>query len=146
MIWCYELPSFIWFQIKWQYETRWELKLMKRLLVRWLLIFVSLVGYWAWAKKTRRCSGGNPWKSSVSKEQVLHSCLNLVFFDCLFLIVEVFNYLYIYACREAELQIVSDTTNSRVARYSIMSLGVCILASSTQILYLQSYFQKKKLI
>ncbi|GAA0149505.1 vesicle coat protein [Lithospermum erythrorhizon] len=48
--------------------------------------------------------------------------------------------------RELEMRTVSETTNSRVAWYSIMSLGVCIAASVVQIVYLKHYFQKKKLI
>ncbi|KAL2904604.1 Transmembrane emp24 domain-containing protein p24delta3, partial [Bienertia sinuspersici] len=48
--------------------------------------------------------------------------------------------------REAEMRTVSETTNTRVAMFSIMSLAVCITASSMQLLYLKRYFQKKKLI
>ncbi|KAG8364079.1 hypothetical protein BUALT_Bualt19G0089000 [Buddleja alternifolia] len=55
------------------------------------------------------------------------------------------NLLYLRS-REAEMRIVSETTNARVAWYSIMSLGICILISLAQIWYLKRYFQKKKLI
>lgn len=55
------------------------------------------------------------------------------------------NLLYLKS-REAEMRTVSETTNSRVAWYSIMSLGVCILASVGQLWYLKRFFQKKKLI
>ncbi|KAL1539200.1 transmembrane emp24 domain-containing protein p24delta3-like [Salvia divinorum] len=48
--------------------------------------------------------------------------------------------------REAEMRIVSETTNARVAWYSLLSLGVCILVSVAQIWHLKRYFQKKKLI
>ncbi|XP_009801860.1 transmembrane emp24 domain-containing protein p24delta3 [Nicotiana tabacum] len=48
--------------------------------------------------------------------------------------------------REAEMRSVSETTNTRVASFSIASLGVCILASVLQVLYLKRYFRKKKLI
>ncbi|KAK9073935.1 hypothetical protein SSX86_006529 [Deinandra increscens subsp. villosa] len=48
--------------------------------------------------------------------------------------------------REAEMRGVSETTNSRVAWYSIVSLGICILASCAQVWYLTRFFQKKKLI
>ncbi|XAR49396.1 hypothetical protein NMG60_11032583 [Bertholletia excelsa] len=48
--------------------------------------------------------------------------------------------------KEAEMRIVSETTNSRVAWFSILSLGVCIAVSVFQIWYLKRYFQKKKLI
>ncbi|KAK2393103.1 hypothetical protein P8452_15178 [Trifolium repens] len=48
--------------------------------------------------------------------------------------------------REAEMRTVSETTNARVAWFSIMSLGVCIAVSVLQLLHLKRYFQKKKLI
>ncbi|KAM7251512.1 hypothetical protein ACFE04_023395 [Oxalis oulophora] len=48
--------------------------------------------------------------------------------------------------REAEMRTVSEKTNTRVAWYSVMSLGVCIVASAVQIWYLQRFFRKKKLI
>ncbi|XP_010498648.1 PREDICTED: transmembrane emp24 domain-containing protein p24delta5 [Camelina sativa] len=48
--------------------------------------------------------------------------------------------------REAEMREVSEKTNSRVAWFSIMSLGVCVVVAGTQILYLKRYFHKKKLI
>ncbi|XP_022149335.1 transmembrane emp24 domain-containing protein p24delta3-like [Momordica charantia] len=48
--------------------------------------------------------------------------------------------------READMRTVSERTNARVAWYSIMSLGVCIVASIFQIWYLKRFFQKKKLI
>ncbi|KAG9455966.1 hypothetical protein H6P81_000474 [Aristolochia fimbriata] len=48
--------------------------------------------------------------------------------------------------REAEMRTVSETTNARVAWFSIMSLGVCIGASVLQLWHLKRYFQKKKLI
>ncbi|KAK4401944.1 Transmembrane emp24 domain-containing protein p24delta3 [Sesamum angolense] len=55
------------------------------------------------------------------------------------------NLLYLKS-REAEMRIVSEKTNARVAWFSIMSLGVCILVSIAQIWHLKRYFQKKKLI
>ncbi|KAI4318794.1 hypothetical protein MLD38_032461 [Melastoma candidum] len=55
------------------------------------------------------------------------------------------NLLYLKA-REAEMRMVSERTNGRVAWFSIMSLGICIVASVLQVLYLKRYFQKKKLI
>ncbi|XP_071736879.1 transmembrane emp24 domain-containing protein p24delta4-like [Rutidosis leptorrhynchoides] len=55
------------------------------------------------------------------------------------------NLLYLKS-REAEMRGVSETTNSRVAWYSILSLGICILASCLQLWYLTRFFQKKKLI
>ncbi|KAG8378281.1 hypothetical protein BUALT_Bualt08G0121200 [Buddleja alternifolia] len=48
--------------------------------------------------------------------------------------------------RELEMRAVSETTNARVAWWSVMSLGICVMVSFLQILYLRSYFQKKKLI
>ncbi|XVF00707.1 hypothetical protein REPUB_Repub04eG0024600 [Reevesia pubescens] len=55
------------------------------------------------------------------------------------------NLLYLKS-REAEMRIVSETTNGRVAWFSIMSLGICIAVSGLQVLYLKRFFQKKKLI
>ncbi|OMP01019.1 hypothetical protein COLO4_12211 [Corchorus olitorius] len=48
--------------------------------------------------------------------------------------------------REAEMREVSERTNARVAWFSIMSLGVCIIVSLVQLWYLKRYFIKKKLI
>ncbi|CAI9778097.1 unnamed protein product [Fraxinus pennsylvanica] len=48
--------------------------------------------------------------------------------------------------READMREVSEKTNARVAWLSIMSLGVCVVVSIFQLLYLKRYFQKKKLI
>ncbi|XP_022155019.1 transmembrane emp24 domain-containing protein p24delta3-like [Momordica charantia] len=55
------------------------------------------------------------------------------------------NLLYLKS-READMRMVSEKTNGRVAWFSIMSLGVCILASALQLWYLKRFFQKKKLI
>ncbi|CAN8305738.1 unnamed protein product [Cochlearia groenlandica] len=48
--------------------------------------------------------------------------------------------------KEAEMRTVSEKTNSRVAWYSMMSLGVCIAVSGLQVVYSKQYFEKKKLI
>ncbi|TKY74289.1 Transmembrane emp24 domain-containing protein p24delta3 [Spatholobus suberectus] len=48
--------------------------------------------------------------------------------------------------REAEMREVSETTNAKVAWFSIFSLGVCILVSVLQLWYLKRFFRKKKLI
>ncbi|CAH8357357.1 unnamed protein product [Eruca vesicaria subsp. sativa] len=48
--------------------------------------------------------------------------------------------------READMREVSEATNSRVAWFSIMSLGVCLSVAGVQIWYLKRYFHKKKLI
>ncbi|KAL8155926.1 hypothetical protein AgCh_001105 [Apium graveolens] len=48
--------------------------------------------------------------------------------------------------REAEMRIVNEATNSRVALYSMLSLAVCVGVSVLQIMHLKRFFQKKKLI
>ncbi|XP_051147438.1 transmembrane emp24 domain-containing protein p24delta3-like [Andrographis paniculata] len=55
------------------------------------------------------------------------------------------NLLYLKT-RESEMRVVSETTNARVAWFSVMALGICILVSLAQIWHLKLYFQKKKLI
>ncbi|KAK7301335.1 hypothetical protein RJT34_12198 [Clitoria ternatea] len=50
------------------------------------------------------------------------------------------------AQKQWKMREVSEITNGRVAWASIMSLGVCILVSVLQILYLKRFFQNKKLI
>ncbi|CAN0880972.1 Transmembrane emp24 domain-containing protein p24delta3 [Linum grandiflorum] len=55
------------------------------------------------------------------------------------------NLLYLKT-RESEMRIVNEKTNNRVAWFSIMSLGVCILVSVLQLWHLKRFFQKKKLI
>ncbi|XP_050208993.1 transmembrane emp24 domain-containing protein p24delta3-like [Mercurialis annua] len=55
------------------------------------------------------------------------------------------NLLYLKS-REAELRTMSESTNGRVALFSIMSLGVCISVSVLQLWHLKRFFQKKKLI
>ncbi|KAE8671138.1 Transmembrane emp24 domain-containing protein p24delta4 [Hibiscus syriacus] len=55
------------------------------------------------------------------------------------------NLLYLKS-REAEMVSTSETTNAKVAWFSFMSLGICILVSSLQVWYLKSFFQNKKLI
>ncbi|CAD6337275.1 unnamed protein product [Miscanthus lutarioriparius] len=55
------------------------------------------------------------------------------------------NLLYLKA-REAEMRTVSEKTNSRVAWFSILSLGVCVAVSVLQLWHLQGFFRKKKLI
>ncbi|GAB4861362.1 hypothetical protein Ancab_036524 [Ancistrocladus abbreviatus] len=48
--------------------------------------------------------------------------------------------------REAEMREVSEKTNGRVAWFSIMSVGICIVVSAMQVWHLKRYFRKKKLI
>lgn len=55
------------------------------------------------------------------------------------------NLLYLKS-KEAEMRVVSEKTNARVAWFSIMSLGVCIVVSALQVWHLKRFFQKKKLI
>ncbi|GMH24755.1 hypothetical protein Nepgr_026598 [Nepenthes gracilis] len=55
------------------------------------------------------------------------------------------NLLYLKS-REAEMRTISEKTNTRVALFSVMSLGICITVSVLQLLYLKRYFQRKKLI
>ncbi|KAL1309915.1 hypothetical protein HN51_052650 [Arachis hypogaea] len=48
--------------------------------------------------------------------------------------------------READMREVSESTNAKVAWFSIMSLGLCIIVAALQLWYLKRYFRKKKLI
>lgn len=48
--------------------------------------------------------------------------------------------------READMREVSERTNGRVAWFSIMSLGVCVVVSLVQVVHLKHFFEKKKLI
>lgn len=48
--------------------------------------------------------------------------------------------------REAEMREVSERTNARVAWFSIMSLGLCIVVAVFQLWHLKRFFEKKKLI
>ncbi|KAK9269932.1 hypothetical protein L1049_025505 [Liquidambar formosana] len=47
--------------------------------------------------------------------------------------------------REAEMREVSELTNGRVAWFSIMSLGVCIVVSALQLWYLKRFFERRNL-
>lgn len=67
-------------------------------------------------------------------------------YNLLRLFVIFFPFSFFLSFREAEMREVSERTNSRVAWFSIMSLGVCIVVSILQLWHLKSYFQKKKLI
>ncbi|PHT54690.1 hypothetical protein CQW23_03176 [Capsicum baccatum] len=84
------------------------------------------------------------WESVARKEKIEGVELELRKLE---LAVEAIHENLIYLkSRELEMRSVSETINARVAWFSIMSLGVCILASVLQLLYLKQYFQKKKLI
>ncbi|XP_074559646.1 transmembrane emp24 domain-containing protein p24delta3-like [Curcuma longa] len=48
--------------------------------------------------------------------------------------------------REANMRDLSEKTNTRVATFSMLSLGVCIVASTLQLWHLKGFFLKKKLI
>ncbi|XP_051139943.1 transmembrane emp24 domain-containing protein p24delta3-like [Andrographis paniculata] len=47
---------------------------------------------------------------------------------------------------EEEMRGVSEKTNARVARCSIISLTICIVVSVLQVLFLRRYFRQRKLI
>ncbi|KAG8389756.1 hypothetical protein BUALT_Bualt01G0011700 [Buddleja alternifolia] len=84
------------------------------------------------------------WESVAKKEKIEGLELELrKLEDAVQSIHENLNYLI---NRESEMREVSETTNGRVAWYSIMSLGICIVVSVFQLWYLRRYFQKKKLI
>ncbi|KAG2303535.1 hypothetical protein Bca4012_062280 [Brassica carinata] len=84
------------------------------------------------------------WDSVAKKEKIEGVELQLRRLDGLVQSIrENINYI---KDREAEMREVSETTNSRVAWFSIMSLGVCLSVSGAQIWYLKRYFHKKKLI
>ncbi|KAL1209687.1 Transmembrane emp24 domain-containing protein p24delta4 [Cardamine amara subsp. amara] len=84
------------------------------------------------------------WDSIAKKEKIEGVELELTKLDA---VVEAIHESLLYLRnREAEMRIVSEKTNSRVAWYSIMSLSICIVVSGLQILYLKQYFEKKKLI
>ncbi|XP_010272900.1 PREDICTED: transmembrane emp24 domain-containing protein p24delta3-like [Nelumbo nucifera] len=48
--------------------------------------------------------------------------------------------------RELEMRIVSETTNARVAWFSVMSMAICIVVSSLQIWCVKRYFRRMKVI
>eukprot|EP00798_Chlamydomonas_sp_ICE-L_P013971 gene13971-19914_t len=59
---------------------------------------------------------------------------------------EVYNDLILLQQREQEMRDISETTNFRVAWYSIFSLFVCVACGLVQLLYLRRFFTKKKLM
>ncbi|KAA8538499.1 hypothetical protein F0562_028130 [Nyssa sinensis] len=88
--------------------------------------------------------GAKDWESVARKEKIDGVELELRKLEGLVeAIHENLNYL---KDREAEMREVSETTNARVAWFSIMSLSVCIMVSIFQLWYLKRYFRKKKLI
>ncbi|KAF8411789.1 hypothetical protein HHK36_004348 [Tetracentron sinense] len=84
------------------------------------------------------------WESVAKKEKIEGVELELRKLEGLVEAIHE-NLLYLKG-READMREVSERTNSRVAWYSIMSLGVCIGVSALQLWHLKHYFQKKKLI
>ncbi|XP_038888959.1 transmembrane emp24 domain-containing protein p24delta3-like [Benincasa hispida] len=84
------------------------------------------------------------WESVAKKEKIEGVELELVKLEGAVKAIHE-NLLYLKN-REAEMRTVSEKTNGRVAWFSIMSLGVCILASAIQLWYLKRFFHKKKLI
>lgn len=48
--------------------------------------------------------------------------------------------------REEEMRDINESTNARVAWLSVLSLGMCIALSVWQVIYLKSFFQRKKLL
>uniref|UniRef100_A0A7N0ZVE3 GOLD domain-containing protein n=1 Tax=Kalanchoe fedtschenkoi TaxID=63787 RepID=A0A7N0ZVE3_KALFE len=84
------------------------------------------------------------WDSVAKKDKIEGVELELVKLEGIVQAIhENLNYL---KDREAEMREVSEQTNARVAWFSIMSLGTCMVASVIQLWRLQHYFQKKKLI
>ncbi|WCJ44623.1 Transmembrane emp24 domain-containing protein p24delta3 [Euphorbia peplus] len=84
------------------------------------------------------------WESVARKEKIEGVELDLKRLEGA--VEAIHNNLIYLKDREAEMREVSEKTNARVAWYSVMSLGVCILVSGLQIWHLKSYFQRKKLI
>ncbi|EXB44367.1 Transmembrane emp24 domain-containing protein 10 [Morus notabilis] len=84
------------------------------------------------------------WESVARKEKIEGVELELAKLEGMVeAIRENLNYL---KDREADMREVSERTNARVAWFSIMSLGVCIIVSVLQLWYLKRFFHKKKLI
>ncbi|KAG2484932.1 hypothetical protein HYH03_016318 [Edaphochlamys debaryana] len=48
--------------------------------------------------------------------------------------------------REQEMRNISEETNTRVAWFSIASLGVCVCSALVQLWYLRRFFKRKKLL
>ena len=48
--------------------------------------------------------------------------------------------------REQEMRNLNEETNTRVAWFSIFSLVVCVAAGAAQVLYLKSFFVRKKML
>ncbi|KAJ8551205.1 hypothetical protein K7X08_000575 [Anisodus acutangulus] len=84
------------------------------------------------------------WESVARKEKIEGVELELVKLEGI--VQAIHENLEYLKNREAEMREVSEKTNARVARFSIMSLGICLVVAALQIFHLKSYFRKKKLI
>ncbi|KAM7507728.1 hypothetical protein LguiA_018181 [Lonicera macranthoides] len=84
------------------------------------------------------------WESVARKEKIEGVELELRKLEGL--VESIHDNLIYLKSREAEMREVSEGTNSRVAWFSIMSLGICGVVSVLQLWYLNTYFHKKKLI
>ncbi|KAF3538633.1 hypothetical protein F2Q69_00024343 [Brassica cretica] len=54
--------------------------------------------------------------------------------------------MYYLRDREAEMQELNRSTNSKMAWFSFLSLGFCLSVAGLQFWHLKSFFEKKKLI
>ncbi|EFJ44742.1 hypothetical protein VOLCADRAFT_82736 [Volvox carteri f. nagariensis] len=59
---------------------------------------------------------------------------------------EVYNEMLQLQQREQEMRNISEETNTRVAWFSIASLGVCVASALVQLWYLRRFFKRKKLL
>ncbi|XP_051124364.1 transmembrane emp24 domain-containing protein p24delta4-like [Andrographis paniculata] len=84
------------------------------------------------------------WDSIAKKEKIQGLDLELKKLEAS--VEAIHNNLFRLIEKEWKLRDMSDKTNVRVARYSQMSLSLCIVVSIVQVLYLRRYFRMKKLI
>ncbi|XP_057737854.1 transmembrane emp24 domain-containing protein p24delta3-like [Arachis stenosperma] len=84
------------------------------------------------------------WESVAKKEKIEGVELELMKLEGA--VQAIHQYLIYLKDKEANMRQVSERTNARVAWFSIMSLGVCIMAAALQLWYLKRFFRKKKLI
>ncbi|RWR92858.1 transmembrane emp24 domain-containing protein p24delta4-like protein [Cinnamomum micranthum f. kanehirae] len=84
------------------------------------------------------------WDSVVKREKIQGVELRLM--KLADIVNEIHERLLHMKKREAEMRELSETTNARIALFSIMSPGVCLGVSALQLLHLKHYFQKKKIV
>ncbi|KAM1973764.1 hypothetical protein FF1_020148 [Malus domestica] len=84
------------------------------------------------------------WDSVARKEKIEGVELELRKLEQL--VIAVILYQRFLKAREVERRNLSEQTNSRVARYSMMSLSLCIGVSCLQLWHLKRFFRKKKII